>query len=127
MTGAIKTAKGKGLLCRMTVVIMATLFAACDGGPSDSEYVAACIKEGETGANKMLRREMGFKSETGCQCMAKEAASSLSADARQSMILNMQGKMQESRAIMAKMSEADKMATMNAALGFLKKCAGSGR
>ena len=121
------TAKGKRMLCRMTVAIMVTLLAACDGGPSESEFVAACIKEGETGANKMLRREMGFKSETGCQCMAKEAASSLSADARQSMILNMQGKMQESKAIMAKMSEADKMAAMNAALELLKKCAGSGR
>ncbi len=114
------------MLCRMGVAIMATVLAACGRGPSESEFVAACIKEGETGANKMLRREMGFKSETGCQCMAKEAAS-LSADARRSMILNMQGKMQESKAIMAKMSEADKMATMNAALGFLKKCAGSGR
>ncbi len=121
------TAGGKRVLCRVTVAIVATLLAACGRGPSEAEFVAACIKEGETGANKMLRREMGFKSETGCQCMAKEAASSLSADARQSMILNMQGKMQESKAIMAKMSEADKMATMNAALELLKKCAGSGR
>ncbi|MGZ8992516.1 MAG: hypothetical protein ACXW16_00705 [Burkholderiaceae bacterium] len=121
------TARGNRVLCRVTVAIMATLLAACDGGPSESEYMAACIKEGETGANKMLRREMGFKSDTGCKCMAKEAASSLSADARQSMILNMQGKMQESRAIMAKMSEADKMAAMNAALELFKKCAGSGR
>ena len=121
------TTNGKRMLCRTTVAIMATLLAACGRGPSEAEFVAACIKEGETGANKMLRREMGFKSESGCQCMAKEAASTLSPDARQSMILNMQGKMQESKAIIAKMSERDQMATMNAALGLFNKCAGPGR
>lgn len=51
----------------------------------------------------------------------------LSADARQSMILNMQGKKQESQAIIAKMSEANQMAAMNAALDLFKKCAGRGR
>ena len=83
--------------------------------------------DSEMGANKMLRREMGFNNETGCQCAAKEAASSLSADARQSMILNMQGKKQESQVIIAKMGEADQMAAMNAALDLFKKCAGGGR
>jgi hypothetical protein len=113
--------------CSVPLIAVLALLAACSRGPSEAEFVAACIKEGETGANKMLRREMGFKSETGCQCMAKEAASTVSADARQSMILNMQGKMQESKAIIAKMSERDQMATMNAALGLFEKCAGPGR
>jgi hypothetical protein len=75
----------------------------------------------------MLRREVGFNNESGRQCAAKEAASSLSADARQSMILNMQGKKQQSQAIIAKMGEADQMAAMNAALYLFKKCAGRGR
>jgi hypothetical protein len=118
------TAKGKRMLCRMTVAIMATLLAACDGGPSEAEYVAACLKEGEMGANKALRREMGVNSEAQCKCAAAEVTSSLSADARRSMILNMQGKRQESKAIISKMSEAEKMASMNAGLDMVKKCGG---
>ena len=122
MTRAIKR-----VACSVASITLTALLAACDRGPSEAEFVAACIKEGQMGANKMLRREMGFKSETGCPCMAKEAAASMSADARQSMVLNMQGKMQESKAIIAKMSEADQMAAMNAALELLQKCAGRGR
>jgi hypothetical protein len=113
----------KRVACCVPLITVVALLAACGRGPSDAEFVAACIKEGETGANKMLRREMGFNSEAGCQCAAKEAASSLSADARHSMILNMQGKKQESRAIMDSMSEPDKMAAMNAALELFQKCA----
>lgn len=122
MTHAFKKVAGSAALIALTAFL-----AACSRGPSDAEFVAACIKEGEMGANKMLRREMGFNNETGCQCAAKEAAASLSADARQSMILNMQGKKQESKAIIAKMGEADQMKTMNAALELFKKCAGPGR
>ena len=39
------------------------LVAACDSGPSDSEFITACLAEGERGANKMMRREMGVKGE----------------------------------------------------------------
>jgi hypothetical protein len=109
------------------VIALVALLAACDRGPSEAEFVAACLKEGERGANKMLRREMGFNNEAGCQCAAKQAASSLSADARRSMILNMHGKVQESKAMLAKMSEADQMAAMGAALDLFGKCAGPGR
>ena len=117
------TAKGKHMLCRITVAIMATLLAACDGGPSEAEYVTACLKEGEMGANKALRKEVG-NSEALCKCAAAEVSSSLSADARRSMILNMQGKRQELKAIISKMNEAEKMASMNAGLSMLKKCGG---
>ena len=118
------TARGKRVLCRVTVAIMATLLAACDGGPSEAEYLAACLKEGETGAGKALRKEMGVNNEAMCKCAAAEVRSSLSADARRSMILNMQGKRQESKAIISKMNEAEKMASMNAGLEMLKKCGG---
>ena len=118
------TARGKRVLCRVTVAIMATLLAACDGGPSEAEYMAACLKEGEMTANKALRREMSVNSEAQCKCAAAEVTSSLSADARRSMILNMQGKRQESKAIISKMSEAEKMASMNAGLDMVKKCGG---
>lgn len=115
------------LFCRITVAIAATLLAACDAGPSESEFVTACLKEGEMAVNKARSREMGLSSETACKCAAKEASATMSVDTRQSMILNMQGKKQESKAITAKMSEAEKMASMNAALELFKKCGGGAR
>ena len=48
------------------------LVAACDSGPSDSEFVTACLAEGERGANKMMRREMGVKGEDFCKCGARK-------------------------------------------------------
>jgi hypothetical protein len=112
---------------RIACCIAATaLLAACGQGPSEAEFVTACLKEGEIGVNKVRNREVGLNSEAACKCAAKEAAASLSADARRSMILNMQGNKQESKAITAKMSEAEKMAAMNAALELFKKCAGRG-
>jgi len=122
MTHAFEKAAGAAAL-----IALAALLAACGRGPSEAEFAAACMKEGAMGANNMLRREMGFNNETGCQCAAKEAAASLSADARQSMILNMQGRKQESQAIIAKMGQADQMAAMSAALDLFRKCAGPGR
>jgi hypothetical protein len=122
MTRAIKR-----VACSVASITLIALLAACGRGPSEAEFVAACLKEGEMGANKMLRREMGFNSEAGCQCAAKEAASSMSADARHSMVLNMQGKKQEAKAIVAKMSEAEQMASMSGGFELFKKCAGRGR
>jgi hypothetical protein len=118
MTHAFKKVAGSAALIALTA-----LLAACSRGPSEAEFVAACIMEGEIGANKMLRREMGFNNETGCQRAARDAAASLSADARQSMILNMQGRKQESQPIIAKMGEADQMAAMNAALDPFRRSA----
>ena len=116
--------KGKPVLCPLTVVIVAILIAACNGGPSEAEFVAACMKEGEKGANKALRREMGVKSDAFCKCAATEARSSLSADAQRAMMLDMQGKSQEARAISAKMSDADQMAFMKGGMAVFGKCAG---
>jgi hypothetical protein len=116
-------AKGKPVLGPVTVVIMAILTAACDSGPSEAEFVAACMKEGEKGANKALRREMGVKSDAFCKCAATEA-SSLPADARRAMVLDMQGKGQEARAISSKMSDADQMAFMKGGMAVFGKCVG---
>jgi hypothetical protein len=123
-SGEIIIARGKSTLCQMTVVIMATLIAACDSGPSEAEFVAACIKEGEKGANKALRREMGVKSDAFCKCAATEARSSLSADAQRAMIADMQGKSQEARAISSKMSDADQMALMKVGWRFSESALG---
>ncbi len=116
----------KNKLCLVAVAIIATLTAGCDGGPGESEFVAACLKEGEGGANKALRREMGVKSETFCECAAKVAGSTLSADAQRAMILDMEGKQHEARLISSKMSESEQMAFMKGSMEVFEKCAGEG-
>ena len=116
------------LSCRRiagTVVI--ALGAGCDSGPSDSEFVNACLAEGERGANKMMRRDMGVKGDDFCKCGAREARSALSPVARQAMVLGMQGKKAEAHAIGEKMSQKDQDAYMKGAMAIFGKCAGKMR
>jgi hypothetical protein len=82
----------------------------------------ACLNEGARGANKALRREMGVKSDVFCKCVAKEARSQLSAEGRQAMMLDMQGKAQEARAITAKMKDADQMEFMKGGMAVMQAC-----
>lgn len=112
---------------RIAVVIVIALGAGCDSGPSDSEFVNACLAEGERGANKMMRREMGVKGDDFCKCGAREARTALSPVARQAMVLGMQGKKAEAHAIGEKMSETDKDAYMKGAMEIFGKCAGMTR
>ena len=119
-------AKENLMLCRLTAVILAALLVACDSGPSEAEFVAACLKEGERSvANKALRKEAGVKGDAFCKCAAKEARTNLSADAQRAMILDMQGKKQEAGAISSKMSDADQMAFMQGATTIFGKCVGA--
>lgn len=112
----------------IAAAIVAMLAAACDSGPSDSEFVAACLAEGERGiANKMMRREMGVKGDEFCKCGAAEARSAFSTDARHAMVLGMQGKKAEANAIAAKMSDKDQEAFMKGAMEIFGKCAGKTR
>jgi hypothetical protein len=75
----------------------------------------------------MLDRQMGVNRDTFCKCAAKEARSTLSADAQRAMILDMEGKKQEARAISSKMSESEQMAFMKGGLEVFGKCAGGAR
>jgi len=109
------------------LVLVSALIAACDAGPSESEFVTACLKEGARGANRALRREIGIAPDTFCRCAAGEARSQLSAEGQRVMVLDMQGKAGEARAISSKMKEADQMALMQGALAVLQKCAMPGR
>lgn len=112
------------MLCLVPVVIAAVLLSACDSGPSDSDFVTACLKEGERGANKGMRREMGIKNgEEFCKCGATAARASLSSDLRHAMVLDMQGKKQEASAITSKMSDTDKMAAIESTMSIFGKCA----
>lgn len=109
----------------MTIAVMAALIGACSGGPSESEFVTACLKEGQRGVNKAFTREMGINRDTFCKCAAKEARATLSADAQRAMILDMEGKKQEASAISSKMSESQQMAFMKGGIEVFGKCAGA--
>jgi hypothetical protein len=119
-------AKENPMLGCVTAVILATVLAACDSGPSEAEFVAACLHEGERSvANKALRKEMGVKGDEFCKCVAREARTNLSSDAQRAMILDMQGKQREASAISSKMSDADQMAFMKGGTAVLGKCVGT--
>ena len=104
---------------------VASALLACSSGPSESEFAAACIQEGQRGANRALSREMGIVSrEKFCECTAKETKPIVSSDGYRWMMLDMQGKRQEAAALEAKMSENDRMEMAKAALTALGKCMG---
>lgn len=111
--------------CCVSIVVMAALLPACSGGPGESEFVAACLQEGQKSVNKAFTKEMGVNRDAFCKCAAKEAKSMLSADAQQAMILDMQGKKQEASAITSKMSESQQMAFMKGAMEVFGKCVGA--
>ena len=106
-------------------VLMAALaLAACSSGPSEGDFVAACMKQGQSGANKMLSREASADRPSFCKCAAQQSRSTASADGYRWMILDMDGKREEARAIEAKMSESERMALMQAGIEVFGKCAG---
>ena len=111
----------------MAIVLLAVGLAARDSGPSDSAFVAACMKEGETAAGRAMRREMAIKGEEFCSCAAGVARKELSADARHAMVLGMEGKTSEANAMAAKFSDADQMAFMKGGMTMLERCAMPGR
>jgi hypothetical protein len=110
------------MMIRFSIVALAALLAACDGGPSDSEMKTACLAEGKAGANKMMRKEMGIDSDAFCDCVAKVAGSKLSAEGRQAMVLDMQGKAHEARQISMKMNEAEQKAFMEGGFAVMQEC-----
>ena len=109
------------ILCYpVSVVMLAGLLSACDVmGPSEGEFVQACLEEGKRGFKKSAG---GAHDEEICQCAAKEAKTSLSPDAYRAMILDMQGRKQEAREITSRMSDAEGMAFVGAALQIFGKC-----
>ncbi len=110
----------KSLLMTVTIPLV---IAACDSGPGDSAFVAACMKEGATATGRMMRRELALKGEAFCECAAGVARKELSAEARRAMILGMEGNQSEANALSAKFSEADQMAFMKGGMAMLERCA----
>lgn len=117
--------RAKDVLSGVMITLMAVLIGACSSGPSESEYVAACLKEGGNVASKRLDKEMGVSRDSFCKCAAREAKSMLSADAQRAMILDMEGKKQEASAISSKMTETEQMAFMKGTIEIFGKCTGA--
>jgi hypothetical protein len=106
----------------LTAVVAGTLVMACGGGPSEKEFVDACLKEGQGAASTLLDKELGVSREAYCNCGAKVAKDSLSSDGYRAMVLDMQGKRAEASAITSKMSEAEQTAAVTVAGEMLEKC-----
>ena len=111
----------------VAVGIAIALAVACDCGPSQAEYLSVCLKEGQTRANQALSKQMGVDRDSYCKCAAKEVQSAVSAEGRRWMMLNIQNKKQEARALQAKLSDSEQEKLMLAALEVFGKCAPGAR
>jgi len=108
-------------------VVVGALFMGCSGGPSDSEFVAACMNEGQGVASQMLDEELGVTRDAFCKCGAPIARSSLSSDGYRAMILDMQGKRAEASSITSKMSESEQQTALEVLGEMLEKCGGAAK
>ena len=114
-------------LLPLATVLVAALLAACDSGPSQAEYLAVCLKEGQTRVNQAISRQMGVVRDSYCKCAAKEVQAAVSAEGRRWMMLNIENKKQEARALQAKLGGKEQEDLMLAALEVLGKCAPGAR
>jgi hypothetical protein len=112
----------KSTFCPAIVLVLSALIAACSGGPDESAFVEACLKEGQRGVN-LLDQELGVTRDEFCKCGAAVAGSSLSADAYRAMILEMQGDGEEARAITSAMNETEQIAMLEVTGEMLETCA----
>ena len=118
----VKTLRSTPSLVTSVVVVGASLMA-CGGGPSETEFVDACLLEGKSASSQLLDRELGVTREAFCKCGAGVAKSSLSDDGYRAMVLEMQGKREEAAAITSKMSEDEQVNSAKVAGDMVEKCA----
>lgn len=86
----------RNLLVSLATPILASLplLAGCAGGPSDGEFVQACMEQGQHGL------QMVQMTEEMCKCAATYARENFPPPVRQAMALNMKGRKQESEALL---------------------------
>ena len=105
--------------------VVGLLVTGCSGGgPAETEFVEACLKEGQSAASQLLDKELGVTRDEFCKCGATFARSSLSADGYRAMVLEMQGRGEEAASITAKMSESEQTAAVQVAAEMVEKCGG---
>ena len=78
------------------LVVASAGLGGCGGGINDGEFVQACINQKGVQMVKMT--------EEMCQCAAKYSRENLDPKLQKAMVLNMQGKKQESEALVEGMS-----------------------
>ena len=109
--------------CVGAVIVACALLTACGGGGAGStEFVEACLKEGSSAASQMLDRELGVDRKAFCECGEPIAKSALSTEGYRAMVLDMQGKGEEARAITSKMNEAEQMASLEVLAKMMDQC-----
>ncbi len=117
------TRHAKGMRHTFMLAALATALLGCDSAPSESEFTAACMAEGQRGINKAMSREMGITNRQAfCECSAKEAKAVASAEGYHWMMLDMAGRRQEAAAVEAKLTDDDRAGMMKAATAVLGKC-----
>ena len=104
------------------VMVAGALLAACSGGPSGAEFVEACLQEGQSTASQMLDKELGVTREAFCECGEPIARSSLSTGGYRAMVLDMQGKGEEARAITSTMNESEQTAAIEVLGRMMEQC-----
>src|SRR5688500_14412087 len=104
------------------VLVAGALLTACGGGPGGTEFVEACLREGQSAASQMLDKELGVSREAFCKCGEPIARSSLSTDGYRAMVLEMQGKGEEARAITSTMNESEQTAAGEVIGKTLEQC-----
>ena len=105
------------------VIVAGAVLTACGGGPSGTEFVEACLREGQSAASQMLDKELGVTREAFCKCGEPIARSSLSADGYRAMVLDMQGKGEEATAITSSMNESEQIASVEVLGNMMEQCA----
>ena len=108
--------------CLGAVIAAGALLTACSGGPSGAEFVEACLQEGQSTASQMLDKELGVTREAFCECGEPIARSSLSTDGYRAMVLDMQGKGEEARAITSTMNESEQTAAIEVLGRLMEQC-----
>ena len=108
--------------CLGAVMAAGALLIACGGGPSGAEFVAACLQEGQSTASQMLDKELGVTRQAFCDCGEPIARSSLSTDGYRAMVLEMQGKGEEARAITSTMNESEQTAAIEVLGKMIEGC-----
>lgn len=101
-------------------ILALPLLTGCAGGPSDGEFVQACLKQGEHSL------QMVKMTEEMCQCAATYARENFPPPVRQALSLNMQGRKQESESLLAGMSLEDRAKFAAQEFEMVGKCLNPG-
>jgi hypothetical protein len=102
------------IACMLAVASTTALLVGCAGGPSDGEFVQACMNQ------KGL--QMVKVTESMCQCASKFAHERFDPKLQRVLVLDMQGKKQEEEALVDGMSFDDRAKFAGQQFEMVGKC-----